>query len=104
MTRHTYATTTTTTVPRRRGLFSRRAAAPRRAPAPRRRGFFSGRRGAVPVTVPHHQKRRTSIGDKISGALLRLKGTLTGRPGQKAAGTRRMHGTDGRGARRRHFI
>jgi hypothetical protein len=38
----------------------------------------------APGTVTHHhQKRRTSIGDKISGALLRLKGTITGRPGQK---------------------
>jgi hypothetical protein len=40
------------------------------------------------------------MGDKVSGALTKLKGTLTGRPGVKAAGTRRMHGTDGRNARR----
>ncbi len=40
------------------------------------------------------------MGDKISGAMLKLKGSLTGRPGKKAAGTRRMHGTDGRGSRR----
>ncbi|KAK4104060.1 hypothetical protein N658DRAFT_419910 [Parathielavia hyrcaniae] len=52
----------------------------------------------------HHQKRRTSFGDKLSGALLRLKGSITGRPAVKAAGTRRMHGTDGRGARRRRFL
>ncbi|KAG0642271.1 hypothetical protein HOY80DRAFT_647660 [Tuber brumale] len=51
------------------------------------------------TTVPaHHHKRRPSIGDKISGALLRLRGSLTHRPGVKAAGTRRMHGTDGRGS------
>lgn len=48
----------------------------------------------------HHHKRKTSISDKISGAMLKMKGTLTRRPGQKAAGTRRMRGTDGRGARR----
>ncbi|KAI0551987.1 hypothetical protein F4679DRAFT_537213 [Xylaria curta] len=48
----------------------------------------------------HHQKRHATLGDKISGALLKLKGTLTHRPGQKAAGTRRMHGTDGRGSHR----
>ncbi|KAI0879154.1 hypothetical protein GGS24DRAFT_496281 [Hypoxylon argillaceum] len=59
-----------------------------------RRGFFSRAR---PV---HHQKRHATLGDKVSGALLKLKGTITHRPGQKAAGTRRMHGTDGRGSHR----
>ncbi|KAI1635110.1 hypothetical protein F4809DRAFT_642814 [Biscogniauxia mediterranea] len=71
MTHHTTHTTTTT----RRGLFGRRRPA-------------------------HHQKRHASLGDKIAGAMMRLQGTLTRRPGKKAAGTRRMHGTDGRGSRR----
>lgn len=48
----------------------------------------------------HHQRRRPSLSDKVSGAILKLKGSITNRPGQKAAGTRRMHGTDGRGIRR----
>ncbi|KAL8377782.1 hypothetical protein RB595_008458 [Gaeumannomyces hyphopodioides] len=74
---HHHTTTTTTTTTRRRGLFGRRQ----------------------PV---HHHKRKTTMGDKISGAFLKLKGSLTGRPGQKAAGTRRMHGTDGRGSRRHY--
>ncbi|KAF9693660.1 hypothetical protein EKO04_008273 [Ascochyta lentis] len=52
---------------------------------------------AAPV---HHHKRHATMGDKVSGALTKLKGSLTGRPGVKAAGTRRMHGTDGRNARR----
>ncbi|TLS25920.1 hypothetical protein PpBr36_07745 [Pyricularia pennisetigena] len=73
-THRTHHTTTTTTAPRR-GLFSRRQ----------------------PVV---HQKRHATMGDKISGAFLKLKGSLTRRPGQKAAGTRRMRGTDGRGSRR----
>ncbi|KAG9246444.1 hypothetical protein BJ878DRAFT_497055 [Calycina marina] len=47
-----------------------------------------------------HHRRKASIGDKISGAMMKLKGSLTHRPGVKAAGTRRMHGTDGRGSRR----
>jgi len=42
-----------------------------------RRNIFGRRR------VVHHQKRHASIGDKISGALMRLKGSLTRRPGQK---------------------
>ncbi|KAK1828268.1 hypothetical protein QBC39DRAFT_393247 [Podospora conica] len=96
---------TTTVAPRRRGLFSSR-----RKARPARRSHAApivtvGHHHAAPV---HHQQRRPSIGDKISGALLKLKGTLTGRPGQKAAGTRRMHGTDGRGsvrvARKRRFF
>ncbi|KAK3378273.1 hypothetical protein B0H63DRAFT_242764 [Podospora didyma] len=91
-------TTTTTTTRRRGGLFSGR----RRAANHHTHGG-----GITQPTVVHHQKHHATIGDKISGALLKLKGTLTGRPGQKAAGTRRMNGTDGRGtarpARRRFF-
>ncbi|KAK6348193.1 hypothetical protein TWF718_006003 [Orbilia javanica] len=59
---------------------------------------------ATTATVPvHHQRRRPGLGDKISGALMRIKGSLTRRPGLKAAGTRRQRGTDGRGSRRRHY-
>ncbi|KAJ5301646.1 hypothetical protein PENANT_c002G00170 [Penicillium antarcticum] len=51
-------------------------------------------------TAPaHHHRRKASLGDKFSGAMMKLKGSLTHRPGVKAAGTRRMHGTDGRGSR-----
>lgn len=32
--------------------------------------------------------------------MMKLRGSLTRRPGLKAAGTRRMHGTDGRGSHR----
>ncbi|KAJ4985212.1 hypothetical protein SVAN01_09254 [Stagonosporopsis vannaccii] len=56
--------------------------------------------GTAPTAPVHHHKRHATMGDKVSGALTKLKGTLTGRPGVKAAGTRRMHGTDGRNARR----
>ncbi|KAK4449147.1 hypothetical protein QBC34DRAFT_380621 [Podospora aff. communis PSN243] len=102
-TRRRRAPVVTTSAPRRRGgFFSRRRAAPR----------TTHHTTHTPVVTTHHhhhtQKRHATIGDKISGALLKLKGTLTGRPGQKAAGTRRMHGTDGRGqvkvARRRRFF
>ncbi|PBP19479.1 hypothetical protein BUE80_DR009735 [Diplocarpon rosae] len=61
------------------------------------------RRTAAHTTTPGvHHKRHVTIGDKISGAIMKLKGSLTGRPGVKAAGTRRMHGTDGRGSHRAH--
>ncbi|KAF8459057.1 hypothetical protein BGX38DRAFT_1264761 [Terfezia claveryi] len=35
------------------------------------------------TTPVHHHKRRPSIGDRISSAMLKLKGSLTNRPGQK---------------------
>ena len=44
---------------------------------PRAGGLFHSR--------VHHQKRRASLGDKISGALLKLKGSLTRRPGTKVS-------------------
>ena len=86
--------TTTTARPHRTGggLFGtrRRRAAPMTTNTTSRRGglFHSSRprrhhATVAPVTVTHHQKRRTSIGDKISGALMKLKGTITGRPGVK---------------------
>ncbi|KAF4314231.1 hypothetical protein SLS57_001556 [Botryosphaeria dothidea] len=54
------------------------------------------------VTTGHHHKRKPSLKDKVSGAMLKLKGTMTRRPGEKAAGTRRMRGTDGRGSHHRY--
>lgn len=73
--------------PRRRGLFSRRPAHAHNhhhhhtttttTTRPKRGNIFSRRRHVV-----HHQ-RKPSIGDKISGALLKLRGTLTNRPGVK---------------------
>ena len=45
-------------------------------------------------------RRKVTMGDKVSGAMMKLRGTLTRRPGLKAAGTRRMHGTDGLGTHR----
>lgn len=52
---NTHTTTTTTT--RRHGLFGRRRV--------------------------HHQKRKPTIGDKIAGAMKKLKGTIMHRPGEK---------------------
>jgi len=52
------------------------------------------------VTKNGVPQRKTSLGDKVSGMMLKMKGSATHRPGEKAAGTRRMHGTDGRGSRR----
>ncbi|CAM1500891.1 Fc.00g100530.m01.CDS01 [Cosmosporella sp. VM-42] len=94
------------TTTRRRGLFSRRAPAHHHqqptvttttTTTTRRRGLFGNRTKRSTVQHQHH---KPTMKDKVSGALLKLKGSLTHRPAVKAAGTRRMRGTDGRGSRR----
>lgn len=59
MTTHHHTTRTTTTT-RRRGLF--------------------GRRHRV-----HHQKRKPTVGDKIAGAMKKLKGTIMRNPAEKVS-------------------
>ena len=91
----TETTTTTTTTRRANGVATTR---------------HSGGGGLLGGSSRHHHhngglaaapvRRRASLGDKVSGALMKLRGSLTRRPGLKAAGTRRMHGTDGRGSHR----
>jgi hypothetical protein len=82
------------------GLGRRRAAAPvaveRRQPAmasgapPRRRRapLFGRRRQRAPVVEGPVgvQRRRASVGDRIAWALMRLRGSLTRRPGLKVSG------------------
>ena len=125
-TRRAPLTTTGRTSTRRGGFFSRgrntRAPVLAREPVVeepvigrhhRKQGFFAGllgprrsprTRAVAPLEPVHHQNRRVSIGDKIHGFGRRLVGSLTGRPGKKAAGTRMMRGTDGRGTRRRRYF
>lgn len=42
-----------------------------------------GSRAGVGTTGVHHQKRHATMGDKVSGALMKLRGSLTRRPGLK---------------------
>ncbi|KAI2473650.1 hypothetical protein F4781DRAFT_427273 [Annulohypoxylon bovei var. microspora] len=59
------------------------------------------RRGHAGITkqpATHHH-RKPHLSDKIEGAAEKLVGKLTRRPGKKAAGTRKMRGTDGKGSR-----
>lgn len=46
-----------------------------------------------------HHKRQPHLKDKVEGALEKAKGTIERKPGKKAAGTKKMRGTDGKGAR-----
>lgn len=64
---HTHATgTTTTTGARRQRTWGR-----------------SRRAGGVAAQPVHHHHRKPSVGDKISGAMMKLRGSLTRRPGLK---------------------
>ncbi|KAI1470174.1 uncharacterized protein F4812DRAFT_457566 [Daldinia caldariorum] len=56
------------------------------------------RTGATRAPATHH-KRKPHLSDKIEGAAKKLVGKITRRPGKKAAGTRQMRGTDGKGSR-----
>ena len=50
----------------------------------KQRSTWGGRRRAGATAQPvHHHHRKPSVGDKISGALLKLRGSLTRRPGLK---------------------
>ncbi|KAI1335668.1 hypothetical protein F5Y15DRAFT_397405 [Xylariaceae sp. FL0016] len=48
----------------------------------------------------HHQ-RKPHLSDKVKGAAEKAVGTVTHKPGKKAAGTKKMRGTDGKNARGR---
>ncbi|KAL2441197.1 hypothetical protein ABEF95_013488 [Exophiala dermatitidis] len=43
-----------------------------------------------------HHKRKPTVADKIEGAAEKLVGTIENKPGKKAAGTKKMRGTDGK--------
>ncbi|KAL5345089.1 hypothetical protein ACLOAV_010043 [Pseudogymnoascus australis] len=58
--------------------------------APARRSRFGFRHRPVVV-----EKKKPTLGDKISGAMMRLKGSLSGRRAEEVRGARRMNGTEG---------
>ncbi|KAI1271112.1 hypothetical protein F5Y07DRAFT_404742 [Xylaria sp. FL0933] len=76
-----HSTTKTTTTRRHHGLFGRTQ------PAHHQHSTHHHQ-------VHHHQKRHVTLGDKVSGALLKLKGTLTHRPGQKVSSLYRTYTKD----------
>lgn len=72
----------TTTPAPRHTLMSRITGRSRRS-RPYSNATMAGPATSTTTTHPHHQKRRPSIGDRISGAMLKLRGSLTRRPGKK---------------------
>lgn len=95
-------TTKPSLMQRLRGGNATQSAATTTARPARKSRFGGGTRTtrAAPATTTAAPRRKTSLGDKVSGAMMKLKGSAEGRPGEKAAGTRRMRGTDGRGSTR----
>jgi hypothetical protein len=47
-------------------------------------GMHYGTHGGTTAPI-HHHKRHVTIGDKISGAMMKLRGSLTNRPGVKVS-------------------
>lgn len=89
------ATTTTTARPSFMSRFRRRPAYVEDTTATTRRGhrfgvkeghhaggMHFGTHGGTTAPV-HHHKRHVTLGDKISGAMMKLRGSLTHRPGVK---------------------
>ncbi|KAL8953504.1 MAG: hypothetical protein Q9222_000651 [Ikaeria aurantiellina] len=59
--------------------------------------------GAAPKTKKAPKtsnKRDPSLLDKVTGVAEKIVGTIEGKPGKKAAGTKKIRGTDGKGATR----
>ncbi|KAK8070015.1 hypothetical protein PG994_006631 [Apiospora phragmitis] len=46
-----------------------------------------------------HHKRKSHLSDKVEGVADKVVGTVTRKPGKKAAGTKKMRGTDGKNSR-----
>lgn len=46
-----------------------------------------------------HHKRKPSLKDKVEGAVEKIEGVIEGKPGKKAAGTKKMRGTDGKNSK-----
>lgn len=51
-----------------------------------------------------HHKRKPSIKDKVEGAIEKVVGKIESKPGKVGAGTKKMHGTDGKNARGRKAV
>lgn len=84
------ATTTTTTSTKKS------------TPTTTKRGGATATGGVTKKRAPAtHHKRKPHLGDKVAGAAEKAVGTVTRKPGKKAAGTKKMRGTDGKNSRTR---
>ncbi|KIW24387.1 uncharacterized protein PV07_10105 [Cladophialophora immunda] len=68
--------------------------------ATKKRKTASKKAGVTKTRAPAtHHKRKPTIVDKIEGAVEKVVGIVEGKPGKKAAGTKKMRGTDGKGGK-----
>ena len=67
----------------------------------KKRGRPAGSTKATTTTTGTHHKRKSHLSDKIEGVADKVIGTVTRKPGKKAAGTKKIRGTDGKNARGR---
>jgi hypothetical protein len=51
-----------------------------------------------------HHKRKPSIKDKVEGAVEKVVGKIEHKPGKVGAGTKKMHGTDGKRSRSKKAV
>ena len=51
-----------------------------------------------------HHKRKSSVKDKVEGAVEKVVGEIENKPGKEGAGTKKMRGTDGKKARGRKSV
>jgi len=51
-----------------------------------------------------HHKRKPSVKDVVEGAIEKVVGKIENKPGKEGAGTKKMRGTDGKGARGRKAV
>lgn len=53
------------------------------------------------TATPTKKRGRPTLKDKVEGAIEKAKGVVEGRPGKKAAGTRKMRGETGPGRKKK---
>jgi hypothetical protein len=93
--------TTVSTAPERKRATTTKGAKRGRKPGVANKKSTTGagvKKARAPAT---HHKRKPHATDKVAGAAEKAVGKVTGRPGKKAAGTKKMHGTDGKNSRTR---
>ncbi|KAH0843870.1 hypothetical protein AYO21_09891 [Fonsecaea monophora] len=72
----------------------------KRKTAPKKAGATTTGAGVTKKRAPaSHHKRKPTIADKVEGVVEKVIGTVEGKPGKKAAGTKKIKGTDGKGSK-----
>ncbi|KAI1849834.1 hypothetical protein JX265_012300 [Neoarthrinium moseri] len=67
----------------------------------KKRGRPAGSTNKATAATGTHHKRKSHLSDKVEGVADKIVGTVTHRPGKKAAGTKKIRGTDGKNSRGR---